>query len=565
VDYYFTLDEDVKLFWRVAIEDVDSDSDGLTNAEEAALGTNPNNAQTLSGYDDLWLATNFTEMLLNGQFAVIDTDGDGLTNAQEAFLGTNPNVSDNPGIVQESIRNGDFSIPSMDNQDGLNKDVNEPGWNYWAGLPELPNAHSWTAVIGTKIEYQIKEPINTDNPYCELKAEPEDHYGIKQQVGTRIGITYLLALDCKARQNTAPANNEFSVKIDGSTIQSITPTSTWTTRGVFFKATNVITEISLVPTDAANPNDKMGCLVDNVKLVSVDITVRKITDSTPPTDGVIAKIGDAIEFKISDSLQADFPVSAQNIKWYQKQLVADGTYTEWQDIGQDARGTKFEHAYSEGGIFSISCEITIDTLTIRTIYIRKKDNTMSRYDPDDAGEALQEEMKKGAPDAIGICDTQKQLDIRYHAKINLNSTYYDQKNNIYPVGAGYHCNIFVAHKAGDAGAIVPWFNGTIYSYPPAANQWAGVPADAANGHPAYEFNFTNWPLLSSNSYPQPGMVAGKGNYSWSTGHCGIVDYDGQWISASGTKVHRHTGFVIGRNTDLSGNRLPAGKRKYTGS
>ena len=45
LDYYFTLDEDVKLFWRVAIEDVDSDSDGLTNAEEAALGTNPNNAK----------------------------------------------------------------------------------------------------------------------------------------------------------------------------------------------------------------------------------------------------------------------------------------------------------------------------------------------------------------------------------------------------------------------------------------------------------------------------------------------------------------------------------------
>gem|GEM_PF-2243731 len=100
-EYNFTLDEDVKLFWRVNIEDVDSDSDGLTNAEEAALGTNPDYAETIDGIPDLWLATNFTTILLNGGLSTIhpddDPDGDGLTNMEEFLSGTNPNNPDTDG------------------------------------------------------------------------------------------------------------------------------------------------------------------------------------------------------------------------------------------------------------------------------------------------------------------------------------------------------------------------------------------------------------------------------------------------------------------------------------
>ena len=97
LDYHITLTGDDRIFWRVAVNDIDSDGDGLTNAEEIQLGTNPHNAQTLPGYGDLWLATNFTEMLLNGQLVDIDTDGDGLTNAQEYQLGTDPTLADSDG------------------------------------------------------------------------------------------------------------------------------------------------------------------------------------------------------------------------------------------------------------------------------------------------------------------------------------------------------------------------------------------------------------------------------------------------------------------------------------
>ena len=53
-----------KCFWRVAIDDVDSDGDGLIDAEEYQLGTNPNNR---------------------------DTDGDGVSDWDEVVVnGTNP-------------------------------------------------------------------------------------------------------------------------------------------------------------------------------------------------------------------------------------------------------------------------------------------------------------------------------------------------------------------------------------------------------------------------------------------------------------------------------------------
>lgn len=59
-----------RLFWRVSVEDTDSDGDLLTDYEEFVLGTDPQNR---------------------------DTDGDGLTDHQEVLLGTNPTNTDTDG------------------------------------------------------------------------------------------------------------------------------------------------------------------------------------------------------------------------------------------------------------------------------------------------------------------------------------------------------------------------------------------------------------------------------------------------------------------------------------
>jgi hypothetical protein len=99
--YGVALPNDDKMFWRVKIEDVDSDSDGLTDAEEAELGTDPDNSETISGYPDMWLATHFRDQLLISGLSAFDPGGDpdhdGLTNLEEYLNDTDPNNSDSDG------------------------------------------------------------------------------------------------------------------------------------------------------------------------------------------------------------------------------------------------------------------------------------------------------------------------------------------------------------------------------------------------------------------------------------------------------------------------------------
>jgi len=263
------------------LDTADFDGDGISNKNEIEPGgslaqTDPLNPDTDGdGLPDGWERTNGLDPNdatgVNG--AGGDPDNDGLTNLQEYLLGTSPTVVDNPGILQDAITNGDFSLPLLGT--GLLADTT---WDYWAGVP------GWRAVVGQNIEYQNIEPIATGNQYAELKAHPEGHYGIKQRVGTRTGIAYLLVLDCAARHDTTADNNCLSIKINGETARTITfeTVGQWATHAVTFIASSVLTEISLVPD--INPNDTMGCLVDNVKLMPMDL------DIIHPATGEVAEM-----------------------------------------------------------------------------------------------------------------------------------------------------------------------------------------------------------------------------------------------------------------------------------
>src|SRR5262249_32940800 len=71
---------------------IDSDRDGLSDAEEAQLGTDPHNADTngdgISDAEAIKLGISATNM---------DMDGDGVSNAAERAAGTNPFLTDTDG------------------------------------------------------------------------------------------------------------------------------------------------------------------------------------------------------------------------------------------------------------------------------------------------------------------------------------------------------------------------------------------------------------------------------------------------------------------------------------
>jgi hypothetical protein len=54
-EFHFTTDESDKLFWRVTVEDIDWDGDGLNDYEEHLFGTDSAKAMTFPGIPDTCL------------------------------------------------------------------------------------------------------------------------------------------------------------------------------------------------------------------------------------------------------------------------------------------------------------------------------------------------------------------------------------------------------------------------------------------------------------------------------------------------------------------------------
>jgi hypothetical protein len=118
-----------KLFWRVAVNNIDTDNDGLANSEEITLGLDSEKPQTIPGIPDLWLAENFYYLLKTGGATAIDPNGDpdedGTSTNEELQDSTDPNTPDDPsarhwvtvngtgGEEDETItRTGTLTIPA---------------------------------------------------------------------------------------------------------------------------------------------------------------------------------------------------------------------------------------------------------------------------------------------------------------------------------------------------------------------------------------------------------------------------------------------------------------------
>ena len=103
------------------IDQADDDNDGLTNSQEAALGTDPYNSDTdgdlLSDGQELFLGTDPLKM---------DTDGDGYTDYQEVMDGSDPLDANDYVINNNNNADNDKDGLFNSKEDELGTDMNNP-------------------------------------------------------------------------------------------------------------------------------------------------------------------------------------------------------------------------------------------------------------------------------------------------------------------------------------------------------------------------------------------------------------------------------------------------------
>jgi len=267
-----------------------------------------------------------------------------------------------------------------------------------------------------------------------------------------------------------------------------------------------------------------------VRLQPIEIVVHK-KDEAPPADGMLAKVGDTLIYKIIDDPKS-FPIPASVVTWQRKRLKGSGSFDAWTPLA-GGTGPRAEVVEGGAGIFQIRAKIVTGGSTLYYSYKRKKDDPHGK----DSFGNMNPILKSGAPDYVGIAAGQRQLHFTKVARGALGSTAFAELATV-PVSATFtalpgepKCNIFVYHMAIASGATVPLDAGG--SPPRAFNWWDSL------------FPIAGWFHYNQTWWVEPGVVVARPSVNWwiiqdllERGHVGILDYDGSWINAGPRKVNR---------------------------
>lgn len=269
-----------------------------------------------------------------------------------------------------------------------------------------------------------------------------------------------------------------------------------------------------------------------VRLLPMEVVATEHGEDDPPEHGLLVKIGDEFDLRLSDTPQDQFPVEKEKIVWQIRQMNRDATLSDWGDTV--LRGVKVTGRVVNPGIFQFRAKLMIDSGDVYVEHLRNRDEVTDAPDSYRYGQG-----KSGKPDFVGFTESQKQIDFVRTAQAQLGTLDYAVLA-VVPASRGfpevavsdYKCNIFVAHMGVDAGIPVPKVGGRLHvNYPPSANQWVGE--EDTSLWPGIQTEIEGWTLPDGAALPQPGMIIawpGGGG----SGHVGILDYDGGGISAEST-------------------------------
>ena len=249
-----------------------------------------------------------------------------------------------------------------------------------------------------------------------------------------------------------------------------------------------------------------------------DVCVRPSGGSS--CQNVVVKTGDKINISVT-ALPSDI-INGEKLpfRWSIRQMQSSGSYGAWSVIPAGNDKSSFEYTTTSGGVFQVKVDVNKYDINI---YAQLKRQTDDLYGSN---------LRAGDNDAFGVCDRSEHQAIRNKAYENLNKTdwnflsarTYTRPNGDkvpYPANS-WKCNLFVG-EMGDISAnqlLVPIKKNNpshTYGWFPRANDWD-------------RSNIVGWAGANSTLKPQPGYVWTNYNPS-GPGHCGIVDYDGQIISA----------------------------------
>jgi hypothetical protein len=262
------------------------------------------------------------------------------------------------------------------------------------------------------------------------------------------------------------------------------------------------------------------------------------------SQGACIQLGDGARLSLINYSPGSNQITTE---WQTRRLMGHGALADWET---NTPSGSADFCPDSGGIYQIQALIKFsDGTKIPVPYLRMRDAKAIKN-----GDGLENSsLKAGQPDYVGVCWNQLSLDLRDEAIRWLGRTEYAKAARV-PVEPFNpfnpstkdrdKCSIFLTHLANRVGAETPYF------YRKSKKHWLSnitnvipaAPVARDDWHLEPELNIDldepGWMYRGFYLLPAPGMSAASYGNPPNSGHCGILDYDGTWISAGAKNVNK---------------------------